>query len=163
MNILNEIAEKTRERIERDKKEMPREDLINEIRQKKVQMLLNPLIQSETAKTPHSFYQALKKPGMSYICEVKKASPSKGLIASDFPYLEIAKEYKAAGAAAISCLTEPFYFQGSDQYLWEIASEVDIPATSFNVFKFRLNRDKAAMYSRYSSWPFFVPLKKGNK
>ena len=127
MNILNEIAEKTRERIERDKKEMPREDLINEIRQKKVQMLLNPLIQSETAKTPHSFYQALKKPGMSYICEVKKASPSKGLIAPDFPYLEIAKEYKAAGAAAISCLTEPFYFQGSDQYLWEIASEVDIP------------------------------------
>ena len=127
MNILNEIAEKTRERIERDKKEMPREDLINEIRQKKVQMLLNPLIQSETAKTPHSFYQALKKPGMSYICEVKKASPSKGLIASDFPYLEIAKEYKAAGAAAVSCLTEPFYFQGSDQYLWEIASEVDIP------------------------------------
>ena len=93
----------------------------------KVQMLLNPLIQSETAKTPHSFYQALKKPGMSYICEVKKASPSKGLIAPDFPYLDIAKEYKAAGAVAISCLTEPFYFQGSDQYLWEIASEVDIP------------------------------------
>ena len=64
---------------------------------------------------------------MSYICEVKKASPSKGLIAPDFPYLEIAKEYKSAGASAISCLTEPFYFQGSDQYLWEIASEVDIP------------------------------------
>ena len=101
MNILNEIAEKTRERIEKDKKEMPREDLIREIRQKKVQMLLNPLTQSETAKTPHSFYQALKKPGMSYICEVKKASPSKGLIAPDFPYLEIAKEYKEAGAAAI--------------------------------------------------------------
>lgn len=57
----------------------------------------------------------------------KKASPSKGLIAPDFPYLDIAKEYKAAGAVAISCLTEPFYFQGSDQYLWEIASEVDIP------------------------------------
>lgn len=127
MNILNEIAEKTKERIAKDKLEMPREDLISEIRQKKVQMLLNPLIQSDTAKTPHSFYQALKKPGMSYICEVKKASPSKGLIAPDFPYLDIAKEYKAAGASAISCLTEPFYFQGSDQYLWEIASEVDIP------------------------------------
>ena len=126
-NDKNEIAEKTRERIEKDKIEMPREDLIREIQQKKVQMLLNPLIQSETAKTPHSFYQALKKPGMSYICEVKKASPSKGLIAPDFPYLDIAKEYKAAGAVAISCLTEPFYFQGSDQYLWEIASEVDIP------------------------------------
>ena len=101
MNILNEIAEKTRERIEKDKIEMPREDLIREIQQKKVQMLLNPLIQSETAKTPHSFYQALKKPGMSYICEVKKASPSKGLIAPDFPYLDIAKEYKADVIAEI--------------------------------------------------------------
>ncbi len=81
-------------------------------------------MQSETAKTPHSFYQALKKHGMSYICEVKKASPLKGLIAPDFPYLAIAKEYEQAGASAISCLTEPFYFQGADQYLWEIASEV---------------------------------------
>ena len=89
MNILNEIAEKTRERIEKYKKDMPREVLIREIQQKKVQMLLNPLIQSETAKTPHSFYQALKKPGMSYICEVKKASPSKGLIAPDFPYVAV--------------------------------------------------------------------------
>ncbi len=77
MNILNEIAEKTRERIEKDKKEMPREDLIREIRRKKVQMLLNPLIQSEDGKNTTQFYQALKKPGMSYICEVKKASPSK--------------------------------------------------------------------------------------
>ena len=127
MNILNEIAEKTRERIEKEKNEVPRGDLIREIQQKKVQMILNPLNQTETAKTPHSFYQALKKPGMSYICEVKKASPSKGVIAEEFPYLEIAKEYKEAGASAISCLTEPFYFQGADQYLWEIASEVDIP------------------------------------
>ena len=55
MNILNEIAEKTRERIEKDKKEMPREDLIREIRQKKVQMLLNPLTQSETAKRRTAF------------------------------------------------------------------------------------------------------------
>ena len=146
MNILNEIAEKTRERIEKDKIEMPREDLIREIQQKKVQMLLNPLIQSETAKTPHSFYQALKKPGMSYICEVKKASPSKGLIAPDFPYLEIAKEYKSAGASAISCLTEPFYFQGSDQYLWEIASEVDIPVLrkDFIVSPYQLYQAKLA-------------------
>lgn len=127
MNILNEIAEKTRERIEKDKIEMPREDLIREIQQKKVQMLLNPLIQSETAKTPHSFYQALKKPGMSYICEVKKASPSKGLIAPDFPYIEIAKEYEAAGASAISVLTEPFYFQGSNEYLTAIHESVSTP------------------------------------
>ena len=145
MNILNEIAEKTRERIERDKKEMPREDLINEIRQKKVQMLLNPLIQSETAKTPHSFYQALKKTGMSYICEVKKASPSKGLIAPDFPYLNIAKEYEAAGASAISCLTEPFYFQGSDRYLQEIAGNVNIPVLrkDFTVDEYMIYQAKA--------------------
>ncbi len=71
MNILNEIAEKTRERIEKDKKEMPREDLIREIRQKKVQMLLNPLTQSETTKTPH-ILPGIKKQGMSYICEAKK-------------------------------------------------------------------------------------------
>ena len=64
---------------------------------------------------------------MSYICEVKKASPSKGLIAPDFSYLEIAKEYKAAGASAISCLTEPFYFLGADKYLQEITENVDIP------------------------------------
>ena len=127
MNILNEIAEKTRERIERDKKEMPREDLINEIRQKKVQMLLNPLIQSETAKTPHSFYQALKKPGMSYICEVKKASPSKGVIDPDFPYLEIARDYEKAGADCISCLTEPRWFLGSDQIFQEIRRSVSLP------------------------------------
>ena len=145
MNILNEIAEKTRERIEKDKKEMPREDLIREIQQKKVQMLLNPLIQSETAKTPHSFYQALKKPGMSYICEVKKASPSKGLIAPEFPYLEIAKEYEAAGASAISCLTEPFYFMGSDTYLCEITETVDIPVLrkDFTVDKYMIYQAKA--------------------
>ena len=72
---------------------------------------------------------------MSYICEVKKASPSKGLIAPDFPYLAIAKEYEQAGASAISCLTEPFYFQGADQYLKEIAATVQIP-------------DSARIYSR---------------
>ena len=145
MNILNEIAEKTRERIEKDKKVMPREDLIREIQQKKVQMLLNHLIQSESAKTPHSFYQALKKPGMSYICEVKKASPSKGLIAPEFPYLEIAKEYEAAGASAISCLTEPFYFMGSDTYLREITETVDIPVLrkDFTVDKYMIYQAKA--------------------
>ena len=74
-----------------------------------------------------TFLQALQKDGMSYICEVKKASPSKGLIAPDFPYLAIAQEYEQAGASAISCLTEPFYFQGSDQYLKEIAATVQIP------------------------------------
>lgn len=127
MNILNEIAAKTKERIQKEKLEIPEKDLIQMIQKRKVQILLHPEQQSITSRTPHGFFQALKKEGMSYICEVKKASPSKGLIAPAFPYLEIAKEYQEAGAAAISCLTEPFYFQGSDRYLQEITAAVDIP------------------------------------
>lgn len=73
------------------------------------------------------FEKALKKDGISFICECKKASPSKGIIASDFPYLQIAKEYEAAGADCISVLTEPKWFLGSDDYLRQIASDVNIP------------------------------------
>jgi indole-3-glycerol phosphate synthase len=75
----------------------------------------------------YPFEQALRKPGLSFICEIKKASPSKGLIAPDFPYLQIGREYEAAGASALSILTEPYYFQGSNQYLKEVAAEVKIP------------------------------------
>lgn len=110
MNILEEIAEKTKRRIQEEKVRVPVEDLKERI-----------------VKNEISFLKALKKEGMSYICEVKKASPSKGLIAPDFPYLEIAGQYEAAGASAISCLTEPYYFQGSDRYLEEITSTVKIP------------------------------------
>ena len=101
MNILEEIAGKTRGRIAEEKSRVSVAKLKERIRNREQ----NPAI----LPAP-SFYQALKKEGMSYICEVKKASPSKGLIAPDFPYVEIAKEYEAAGASAISCLTEPFYF-----------------------------------------------------
>ena len=73
------------------------------------------------------FEQALQELDFNFICEVKKASPSKGIIAEDFPYLEIAKEYEMAGAAAISVLTEPDFFLGSPQYLQEIAEVVQIP------------------------------------
>lgn len=73
------------------------------------------------------FYQNLRRPGLNFICEVKKASPSKGLIAKHFDYLRIARDYEAAGAAAISCLTEPQFFQGRDQYLREIVQSVTIP------------------------------------
>jgi indole-3-glycerol phosphate synthase len=78
-------------------------------------------------KTESSFAQALRSPGLSFICEIKRASPSKGVIAADFPYREIAREYEAAGAAAISVLTEPAFFQGSTVYLQEIARESRIP------------------------------------
>ena len=73
------------------------------------------------------FEKALGKPGLSLICECKKASPSKGLIAPDFPYSEIAKDYEEAGADCISVLTEPKWFLGSDEYLKDITANVSIP------------------------------------
>lgn len=124
MNILNEIAERTKERIQKAKREIPVSVL-------EEQMRMRRFMKQESGHQEHeskmTFYQALRKPGMSYICEVKKASPSKGLIAPDFPHLDIAREYERAGASAISCLTEPFYFMGADQYLKEIAAAVRIP------------------------------------
>lgn len=77
--------------------------------------------------TNFPFEQALKKDGMSFICEVKKASPSKGIIAEDFPYVEIAKDYERSGASAISVLTEPQWFKGENAYLEEISKNVSIP------------------------------------
>lgn len=74
-----------------------------------------------------SFLANLQRPGLNFICECKKASPSKGLIAPEFPYLKIAKAYERGGAAAISVLTEPEYFLGSDAYLREIAAQVSLP------------------------------------
>ena len=115
-NILEEIAARTRERIAKEKTCISVSELENRIQEV-----------NKNARKRITFLQALQKDGMSYICEVKKASPSKGLIAPDFPYLTIAKEYEQAGASAISCLTEPFYFQGADQYLREIAAAVQIP------------------------------------
>ncbi|MDE5764187.1 MAG: indole-3-glycerol phosphate synthase TrpC [Ruminococcus sp.] len=73
------------------------------------------------------FENALKKSGISFICECKKASPSKGVIAEDFPYLQIARDYEKAGADCISVLTEPKWFLGSDEYLREISAEIKIP------------------------------------
>ena len=135
MSILNEIAARTKERIAEEKFKFPLRKLISQQN-------------SDLAKHAEekiSFLEALKKPGMSYICEVKKASPSKGLIAPDFPYVEIAKEYEAAGASAISCLTEPFYFMGSDTYLREITETVAIPVLrkDFTVDKYMIYQAKA--------------------
>lgn len=113
MTILDQLASHARERTEAAKRQLPLAEI-------KSQALALP-------KGIFSFEQALKKPGISFICECKKASPSKGLIAPDFPYLQIAKEYEAAGADAISVLTEPKWFLGSSDYLREIASEVSVP------------------------------------
>ena len=135
MSILNEIAARTKERIAEEKFKFPLRELISQQN-------------SDLAKHAEekiSFLEALKKPGMSYICEVKKASPSKGLIAPDFPYLDIAKEYEQAGASAISCLTEPFYFRGADRYLQEISQAVNIPVLrkDFTVDEYMIYQAKA--------------------
>ena len=113
MTILDELAAHARERVAAAKKEKPLEEM-------RRQVLSLP-------KGDFAFENALKKPGVSFICECKKASPSKGIIAPDFPYLEIAKEYEAAGADCISVLTEPKWFLGSDRYLREIALSVSLP------------------------------------
>ncbi len=113
MTILDQLAAHARERTEASRRLLPLAEI-------KDQALALP-------KGAFSFEQALQKPGISFICECKKASPSKGLIAPDFPYLQIAEEYEAAGADAISVLTEPKWFLGSSDYLKEIAAQVSIP------------------------------------
>ena len=135
MSILTEIAVRTKERIKEEKFKVPPRVLMSQ---------LNSEL-AKQAKEKQSFLEALKAPGMSYICEVKKASPSKGLIAPDFPYLNIAREYESAGASAVSCLTEPFYFQGSDRYLQEIAKAVSIPVLrkDFTVDEYMIYQAKA--------------------
>ena len=80
-----------------------------------------------SASGAKSFLVNLQRPGLNFICECKKASPSKGLISPEFPYLDIAKAYERGGASAVSVLTEPEYFLGSDVYLQEIAEQVNLP------------------------------------
>lgn len=113
MNILDELAQSAKKRVAEAKVLMP-PDLI------RARALALP-------KGDFSFEKAIKKKGMSFICECKKASPSKGLIAPDFPYVDIAKAYEDAGADCISVLTEPTRFLGSDDYLKEIAEKVSLP------------------------------------
>lgn len=118
--ILDELASLTRARIEKQKKEVSMDDIRREAE-------LIAAREMEVQEFDYPFEEALSSPGLSIISEVKKASPSKGVIAEDFPYLEIAKEYEASGADAISCLTEPDRFKGSDEYLKAITKEVTIP------------------------------------
>ena len=112
--ILDEIAERTRQRVAEEKSAVP----LSEMKNRALAI---------DANTGFPFKKALGGDDISFICEVKRASPSKGMIAEDFPYLEIARDYESAGASAISCLTEPFWFKGKDEYLTEIARAVNIP------------------------------------
>lgn len=112
--ILEEIAARTVQRVADEKAAVP----LSEMKKRAEAM---------DANTGFPFRKALSGDEISFICEVKRASPSKGLIAPDFPYLDIARDYERAGASAISCLTEPFWFKGRDEYLAEISSAVKIP------------------------------------
>lgn len=113
MTILDELAAYARERVCAAKKIISADEI-------KAAALALP-------KGSFAFEKALKKDDIAFICECKKASPSKGIIAPDFPYLDIAKQYEAAGADCISVLTEPKWFLGSDSYLKEITEAVNIP------------------------------------
>lgn len=88
---------------------------------------MEALAETSPYKPDFPFEKALSKDGISFICEVKRASPSKGMISPSFPYLDIAREYERIGASAISCLTERKYFLGKPEYLRDIASIVSIP------------------------------------
>ena len=105
MSILDQIAAATRQRVARD-------------------MQAGLPAPCAKPRPPFLLEQTLRKPGLSFVCEIKRASPSKGVIAAHFPYLDIAGEYADAGADAISVLTEPYWFKGDDRYLREIADVV---------------------------------------
>lgn len=110
MNILDRLVASARRRVEKEKKAgLPQPP------------------KTFRRREPSRFEKSLRQQEMSFICEVKKASPSKGIIAEDFQYLEIARDYENAGAAAISVLTEPEYFHGHNRYLAEIREIVDVP------------------------------------
>lgn len=115
--ILDDLAQATRRRVEAKKQEIPFEQVQRQA------MALEK--QEESFLFP--FEKAIAKDDISFICEVKRASPSKGIIAEDFPYVEIAKDYEKAGADCISVLTETDYFLGNDKYLREINDAVSIP------------------------------------
>lgn len=118
MNILDKICETTKERIEKEKQKIS----LSEVRK------IAESIKSVEKENYFNFEKAIgKKEKINFICEIKKASPSKGIISEDFDYIKIAKDYQKAKADAISCLTEPHYFLGADEYLKEVKETVNIP------------------------------------
>ena len=132
MTILDQLAAHARERVAADMEENCLE-------------VMRELALQGGAGHGAAFEAALKKPGLSFICEVKRASPSKGLIVAEFPYLQIAKEYEAAGADAVSCLTEPKWFLGSDEIFADIRKAISIPMLrkDFTVDEYQIYQAKA--------------------
>ncbi len=133
--ILDTLARLSRERVKEEKKNISLEEM----------KTLAFKAADHFPRPAFAFENALRQEGISLICEVKKASPSKGIIARDFPWLEIAKEYEAAGASSISVLTEPEYFLGQNRYLQEISSNVSVPVLrkDFTVDLYQIYQAKA--------------------
>lgn len=126
--ILDQLADYARYRVEKAKEKKPLELIREEALAASRRPAPGPGTSAPDFREPFRFEKALAADGdIHFICECKKASPSKGLIAPDFPYLEIARQYEEAGASAISVLTEPKWFLGSPEYLREIAEEVKVP------------------------------------
>jgi len=132
MNILDELAAYSKLRVEVDKQKISLAEM-------------KTLAENSKVGDGRKFLSALKRDELSFICEVKKASPSKGIIAENFPYVEIAKEYEAAGADCVSCLTEPKYFLGSDEIFKEIRAEISTPMLrkDFTVDEYQIYQAKA--------------------
>lgn len=118
--ILDDLAAATRARVARKKENIA----IEEVRERALQLAGGA---GKEGSFSFPFEKAIAKDGISFICEVKKASPSKGIIAEEFPYLDIARDYEKAGADCISVLTETDYFKGDDRFLREINDVVSIP------------------------------------
>jgi indole-3-glycerol phosphate synthase len=131
-NILEQIANRTRQRVEEDKKRCSLEEMrALALQRAQAERAANAQLGLVDANGEGAFSFAFKKAlagnSLAFICEAKKASPSKGLIEPDFNPVAIAKDYEAAGAAAISCLTEPYWFLCSDTYLQDVVAAVSIP------------------------------------
>ena len=128
--VLDAIAAYARERVAADRKREPLEVLRARC--------------TEPGNGP-AFYEAVGKPGLSFICEIKRASPSKGLIDPAFDYLSIARAYEAAGADAVSCLTEPKWFLGSDAIFADVRREIETPMLrkDFVVDEYQIYQAKA--------------------
>jgi indole-3-glycerol phosphate synthase len=144
-DILHTIAERTKRRVAAQILEVSIDDLAARAHARVVAEQIQGEVENDlravdaAGAVPHpaaeplgkpgksAFERALRRPGMQFICEAKKASPSKGVIAEDFDPVAVARDYEAAGAAAVSCLTEPYWFQGSDEYLQNVVAAVDIP------------------------------------
>ena len=134
--ILDDLVTATKKRMAAEKRIYSLEEL-------KQQSQKAPM------KNPQLIVDKLLEPKLTFIAEIKKASPSKGVIVQDFPYLEIAQEYQANKIDMISVLTEPDYFQGNLKYLQQITQEVDLPVLrkDFTIDSYMIYQAKIAQAS----------------